>query len=150
MLCPCFRFCGNVAMTTAARLFQCKNAQLHFSYNTTIFCLALDGKLQNYWVFCIQVLLNVLGHCVDGAQKASVVLTSSCTQRGCVGGGAAATPSHICVVWSVFSGCSSSLYLQPPPPPALVDKTPTLPTADSNSAPRLHGYAGLLSKIKTT
>lgn len=48
----------------------------------------------------------------------------------------------------VWRGCSSSQYLQPPPPPALVDKTPTPPTANSNSALRLHGYAGLLSKIK--
>lgn len=45
-------------------------------------------------------------------------------------------------------GCSSPHILQPPPPPTLVDKTPTPPTSSSNSAPRLHGYAGLLSKIK--
>ncbi len=56
-------------------------------------------------------------------------------------------PTYVLCVECV-SGCSSSPHLQPPPPPALVDRTPTLPTANSNSAPRLHGYAGLLSKIK--
>lgn len=50
-----------------------------FDNSNVIVFLAVYGKLQKYYVFCIQGLLDVLGHCVDGAQKASVVLTSSCT-----------------------------------------------------------------------
>lgn len=105
----------------------------------------LIASCRDIWIFCIQVLLDVLGHCVDGVQKASVVLTSSRNPRG--GLQLPRSLPHMCCVECV-SGCSSSPHLQPPPPPALVDKTPTLPTANSNSAPRLHGYAGLLSKIK--
>lgn len=63
----------------------------------------------------------------------------------CVGGGEC-LPHTYCLEW--VPGCSSPQHLQPPPPPAPLRKTPTLPTADSNSAAHLHGYACLLRKIK--
>lgn len=114
-----------------------------FDNSDAIFFLALYGKLHKYCISCIHLVLSVHGHRVDGAQKASIVLTSSCTQRGGVAVCSDGSPSHI-----LFGVWSSSPYLQPPPPRTLVDKTPTPPSANSRSAPRLHGYAGLLSEIK--
>lgn len=109
------------------------------------------SRLWKHYSSRFQVLLVVLGHCVDGGTKGRRRAHFFLHLRGWREGvllqcaETVVTPTY-CV--ECLSACSSSQYLQPPPPPALVDKTPTPPTTNPNSAPRLHGYAGLLSKIK--
>lgn len=134
---PCFRCCGNVAMTTAA---DC------ICFNTTIFSLALEGKLQSSPLLFLRLSSTECpwtscGWSTKGQRRAHSFWQPEggrCSYCG---------PSHIQYILCgvCFRLLSISCLLHPP---ALVDKTPTLPTAYSNSAPRLHGYAGLLSKIK--
>lgn len=97
--------------------------------------------------FAFKFVLDVLGHCVDGAQKASVVLTSSCTQRQAGGCGVQlleSLPPAYCVFQAALLLSISGLLR----PQLLSTKRPRYPQPTQTQHLVSMDMQGLLSKIK--
>lgn len=107
-------------------------------------------RCSNIDSFAFKFVLDVLGHCVDGAQKASVMLTSSCTQRQAEGCGVQlleSLPPAYCVecVFQAALLLSISGLLRPQ---LLSTKRPRYPQPTQTQHLVSMDMQGLLSKIK--
>lgn len=104
-------------------------------------------RCSNIDSFAFKFVLDVLGHCVDGAQKASVVLTSSCTQRQAGGCGVQlleSLPPAYCVFQAALLLSISGLLR----PQLLSTKRPRYPQPTQTQHLVSMDMQGLLSKIK--
>lgn len=104
-------------------------------------------RCSNIDSFAFKFVLDVLGHCVDGAQKASVVLTFSCTQRQAGGCGVQlleSLPPAYCVFQAALLLSISGLLR----PQLLSTKRPRYPQPTQTQHLVSMDMQGLLSKIK--